>query len=240
VGWGPAHADTCPAFGFHCPPLGRPSLAAGIASILLLWTTFCFRAVVGQVKLNSGYYLAFCCSFPGLSFPSFPVFLGMRYVGVQWLGFFMFSNFFSIIFTQYNWCCISKSTMKDVQKSDLKHDFPCFRATSHTRLRARDHYTWNTLIGGKDRVGPSSLNKSRLRDQRSMWMQYGCKVYMDFYMASNGSCFKNHLLEVGLTQNWETWHSECSQPLVYFILFHHVWDPAWIWIHWNSIWLRAR
>jgi hypothetical protein len=34
---------------------------------------------------------------------------------------------------------------------------------------------------------------------------------MDSYMASNGSCFmvtsiisKNHLLKVGLTQNWET------------------------------------
>ena len=42
-------------------------------------------------------------------------------------------------------------------------------------------------------------------------MQDGCKVYMDSYMASNGSCFmvtwiifKNHLLEVGLIQNWET------------------------------------
>ena len=32
------------------------------------------------------------------------------------------------------------------------------------RLRARDHYTLSTLIGG-------------------------CKVYMDSYMASNGSCF---------------------------------------------------
>jgi hypothetical protein len=36
-------------------------------------------------------------------------------------------------------------------------------------------------------------------------MQDGCKVYMDSYMTSNGSCFmvtwtnfKNHLLEVGL------------------------------------------
>ena len=43
----------------------------------------------------------------------------------------------------------------------------------------------------------------RLRDQWSMWMH--------FYMALNGSCFmviwtifKNHLLEVGLTQNRET------------------------------------
>ena len=42
-------------------------------------------------------------------------------------------------------------------------------------------------------------------------MQDGCKVYMDSYMALNGSCFmvswiifKNHLLEVGLTQNRET------------------------------------
>jgi hypothetical protein len=42
-------------------------------------------------------------------------------------------------------------------------------------------------------------------------VQDGCKVYMDYYMASNGQCFmitwaifKNHLLEGGLTQNQET------------------------------------
>jgi hypothetical protein len=42
-------------------------------------------------------------------------------------------------------------------------------------------------------------------------MQDGCKVYMDSYVASNGSCFmvtwiifKNHLLEVGRTQNRES------------------------------------
>ena len=41
-------------------------------------------------------------------------------------------------------------------------------------------------------------------------MQDGCKVYMNSYMASNGimfhdhlDYFKNHLLKVGLTQNWE-------------------------------------
>jgi hypothetical protein len=51
----------------------------------------------------------------------------------------------------------------------------------------------------------------RLRDQWSMWMQDGCKLYMDSYIASNGSCFmvtwttfKDHLLEVGRTQNRET------------------------------------
>ena len=32
------------------------------------------------------------------------------------------------------------------------------RATSHTRLRARDHYTSSTLIGGKSGAGPDSLH----------------------------------------------------------------------------------
>ena len=33
-----------------------------------------------------------------------------------------------------------------------------FRATSHTRLRARVHCTSNTLIGGKGRANPSPLH----------------------------------------------------------------------------------
>ena len=44
-----------------------------------------------------------------------------------------------------------------------------------------------------------------------MWMQDGCRFYMDSYMASNGSCsmftwivFGNHLFEVDLAQNRET------------------------------------
>ena len=53
---------------------------------------------------------------------------------------------------------------------------------------ATSHYTWGT-------------------NGVYMWMQDGgCKVYMDSYMASNGSCFmaiwtifKNRLLKVGLT-----------------------------------------
>ena len=32
------------------------------------------------------------------------------------------------------------------------------KATSHTRLRARDHYTSSTLIRGKGGAGPSSLH----------------------------------------------------------------------------------
>ena len=58
-------------------------------------------------------------------------------------------------------------------------------------------------------------------------MQDGCKVYMDSYMASNGSCFmvtwiifKNHLLEVGITQNWETMTLQMLTivDLFYFIM----------------------
>ena len=74
----------------------------------------------------------------------------------------------------------------------------------------------------------------RLRDQQSKWMQDGCKVYMDSYVTSNGSCFmvtsiifKNHLLKVGLTHNHR------------FNLFYYVWGPEWIWIHWGSIWLTV-
>ena len=66
-----------------------------------------------------------------------------------------------------------------------------------------------------------------LRDQRSMWMQYGCKVHMDYYMASNGPCFmatwtifKTRLLEVGLTQNHENMalRTLTTVDLFYFIM----------------------
>ena len=85
----------------------------------------------------------------------------------------------------------------------------------------------------------------RLRDQQSMCMQNGCKVYMDSYMVPNGSCFMvtwtifiNHLLKVGLTQN----HRETMalQWLTIAYPIYHVRGPAWIEIHWTIIWLRAR
>ena len=62
------------------------------------------------------------------------------------------------------------------------------RASSHTRLRARDQYTSgtsSTLIGGKGGARPSSLHAMLKGDQRSMWMQDGYKVYMDLHMVSN-------------------------------------------------------
>jgi hypothetical protein len=58
-------------------------------------------------------------------------------------------------------------------------------------------------------------------------MQDGCKVHMDSYMASHGSCLvvtwtilKDHLLEVGLTQNQETMALQMltATDLFYFIM----------------------
>jgi hypothetical protein len=67
----------------------------------------------------------------------------------------------------------------------------------------------------------------RSRDKHSMWMQDGCKLKMDSYMALNESCFmvawiifKNHLLEVGLTQNQEVMalRTVTTVDLVYSIM----------------------
>ena len=77
------------------------------------------------------------------------------------------------------------------------------------------------------------------------------KVYMDSYMASNGSyfrvvwtIFKNHFLEVGLTQNRETvsLHMLTTIDLFYFIICKDLhehkfieiasgWGPSYIWLH---------
>ena len=50
--------------------------------------------------------------------------------------------------------------------------------------------------------------------------------------------FENHLLEVGLTQNQETMALRTLTTVDLFY-FYHVWRPAWIETHWNSIWFRA-
>jgi hypothetical protein len=72
----------------------------------------------------------------------------------------------------------------------------------------------------------------RLRDQRSLGMQDGCKVYVDSYMASNGSCFmviwiifKDYLLEVVPTQNQETMALR-KLTAADFILFCHMLRPT--------------
>ena len=66
-------------------------------------------------------------------------------------------------------------------------------------------------------------------------------------MASNGSCLHGHLdyfqkLSLGGRPNtikpWD--YGTPNTHTCWFILFYHVWGHIWIWIHWNSIWLKAR
>jgi hypothetical protein len=119
------------------------------------------------------------------------------------------------------------------------------RATSHTILRAQPldfkHSHW-----WKRRSWFKFASHSAWGTNGVLWTQDGCKGYMDSYMAPNGSfimvtwiIFKNHLLEVGLTQNWETMALRMLTPidLFYFIMCE---DPIWIKIHWKSIWLRVQ
>ena len=113
------------------------------------------------------------------------------------------------------------------------------------RLIAHDHYTSSTLIGGTCRAGPSSLH-TMLEGSTRMWKQDGCKVYMDSYMASNGSYlmvtksfFQNQALDRRPYTKLGD-HGTLNPHNRQYIQFYHVWGPAWIEIHWNSIWLTAR
>ena len=87
----------------------------------------------------------------------------------------------------------------------------------------------------------------RLRDQWSVWMQDGCKVYMDFFLHGIGwIMFHGHLgffQEPSLGGRFDTKPRDHGTPNAHnrlFILFYHLWELAWIDIHWNNIWLRAR
>ena len=85
-----------------------------------------------------------------------------------------------------------------------------------------------------------------VRDQPSTWMQDGCKVYMDFYMASKWIMFCSHLDYLkkpplgGRPNTKQRDHGIRNAYNHWFILFYHVWGPAWIDINWNNIWLRPR
>ena len=61
---------------------------------------------------------------------------------------------------------------------------------------------------------------------------------MDHVAWSLGLFSKNHLLDVGLTQNRETMALRMLSTVALYY-FYRAWGLAWIEIHWNSIWLRA-
>ena len=92
-------------------------------------------------------------------------------------------------------------------------------------LRAHDHHTSSTLIGGKGGATPSSLHTTlEGPDQRV------CECKMDikstwiptWYQMDHvtWTIFKNHRLEVGITQNQETMalRTLTTIDLLYFIM----------------------
>ena len=84
-----------------------------------------------------------------------------------------------------------------------------------------------------------------LRDQRRMWMQDKCKVYMGSYTIE-WIVFHGHFdyfskPPLGGRPNTKPGdHGIPNTHNRWFIPYYHVWRPAWIDIHWNIIWLRPR
>ena len=81
----------------------------------------------------------------------------------------------------------------------------------------------------------------RLRDQQSMWMQDVCKSLHGFLHGIAWIMFHDHLdysqkLSLGGRPNTKPGdHGTPYAHICWFILFYHVWGPAWIEIHWNNI-----
>jgi hypothetical protein len=71
-------------------------------------------------------------------------------------------------------------------------------------------------------------------DVKSTWFLIWHQL--DHVSWSLGLFSRPPLLEVGLTQNWET---IALWMLTTIDVFYHVQGPAWIEFHWNSTWLRA-
>ena len=126
------------------------------------------------------------------------------------------------------------------------------RAPSHMRLWARDHSNSSTLIGGKGGAGSSFLPTTVEgptewacecgMDVKSTWIPTWHP--MDHVSWSLGLFSRNHLLEVGLTQNWETmalwtlttvdlfYINMCEDSHKYtFIEIAFGWGPGHVWLH---------
>ena len=113
------------------------------------------------------------------------------------------------------------------------------RATSHTSLRARDYYTSSTLIGAKGRAGPTSpILEGPTEDVNArMWSTHGFLHGIEWIMLHGHlDYFQKPSLGsmIGLTQSRETMRLWTLTTVGSFY-FYHVWGPAWIKIHWNSI-----
>ena len=81
----------------------------------------------------------------------------------------------------------------------------------------------------------------RLRDHRNKGMQDGCKVYvayMDMCFMITWTIFTPSLGSRPSTKPRD--HGTSKSHNCWFNIFIVCENPAWLGIHWNSIWLRAR
>ena len=94
------------------------------------------------------------------------------------------------------------------------------------------HSKHSRLVGKVEKVELVQVRFTLcLRDQRSMWMQDGCKVYMESYMASNGSC---------LMVSWTIIWSVLTNILAWVFLIMlpmscTQWSTSWPRMHTNDI-----
>ena len=92
------------------------------------------------------------------------------------------------------------------------------------RSKFASHYAWRTIIVYECKM-----------DVKSTWIPTW--HWMDHVSWS--------LRLFSRTTSWRsnTWPWDHSTPDAHnrwYFIFHHAWGPAWIKIHWNNIWLRAR
>ena len=132
-----------------------------------------------------------------------------------------------------------------IRVSERKDKGRCPLGTLYTRDWARDHCNSSPLVGGKGRAGPSSLHttlEGPTEYVNAKWMSsvHGFLLYIKWIMfLITWIIFKNHLLDVGLTQSWETM-ALWMLTIINIYIFYHARGSTWIGIHWNNIWLKAR
>jgi hypothetical protein len=107
------------------------------------------------------------------------------------------------------------------------------RATSHTRLSARDHYTSSTLIGGKGGAGPSSLLHTTLEgpteyvNARWMYSPHGFLHGIVWLMLHGHLEYFRKLVLGGRPNTKPRDHGTSNVHNHWFILVYHVWEPVW-------------
>ena len=115
----------------------------------------------------------------------------------------------------------------------------------YMRPRARDRYTSSTLIGGKGGPGrnwlPTTLEGPT--GVRECNMDVMSTYILTWHQMNNVSCHSDYFSKSPLEGRPNIKPGDPGTPNAHnhwYILFYHVWGPAWIGNHWNSIWLGTR